>query len=69
MDQIIRYLSQILFPSEQRLCDHFILGFTSSATHFFTEIFHGAMFQLINFAVAVADGSPSIWRLLKMIAI
>jgi len=35
----------------------------------FSEVFRGAMFQLINFAVAVADGSPSIWPLFKMIAI
>jgi len=60
---------KILFPFEQRLCDHVFSGFASSATRCFTEIFHGSTFQLLNFANAVADGSPSIWCLFKMLAI
>ncbi|RHN57831.1 putative exocyst complex component Exo70, cullin repeat-like-containing domain-containing protein [Medicago truncatula] len=44
-------------------------GFASSATRCFTEVFHGSTFQLLNFANAVADGSPSIWCLFKMLAI
>ncbi|PNY05207.1 exocyst complex component [Trifolium pratense] len=60
---------KILFPFEQRLCDHVFSGFTSSATRCFTEVFHGTTFQLLNFADEVAHGSPSIWRLFKMLAI
>jgi len=60
---------KILFPFEQRLCDHVFSGFASSATRCFTEVFHGTTFQLLNFANAVADGTPSIWCLFKMIAI
>ncbi|AET00573.1 exocyst subunit exo70 family protein [Medicago truncatula] len=60
---------KILFPFEQRLCDHVFSGFASSATRCFTEVFHGSTFQLLNFANAVADGSPSIWCLFKMLAI
>lgn len=60
---------KILFPFEQRLCDHVFSGFPSSATRCFTEVFHGATFQLLNFADAVADGSPSIWCLFKMLAV
>ncbi|XP_058747945.1 exocyst complex component EXO70B1-like [Vicia villosa] len=59
---------KILFPFEQRLCDDVFSGFTSSATRF-KEVFHGATLQLLNLVDAVADGSPSIWRLFKMVAI
>jgi hypothetical protein len=60
---------KILFPFEQRLCDHVFSGFTSSATRCFTEVFHGTTFQLLNFADEVTHGSPSIWRLFKMLAV
>ncbi|RDX70799.1 Exocyst complex component EXO70B1, partial [Mucuna pruriens] len=56
---------RILFPSERQLCDRIFMGFSSVAGFCFTEVCRGATIQLLNFAEAVASGSPSEWRLSK----
>ncbi|KAJ1437549.1 Exocyst complex component Exo70 [Sesbania bispinosa] len=58
---------KILFPGERRLCDHVFLGFSSAADRCFTEVCKGATIHLLNFADAVAGGSPSVSRLFPMV--
>ncbi|KAL2975836.1 hypothetical protein AAZX31_14G184700 [Glycine max] len=58
---------RILFPSERRLCDCIFSRFSSVADLCFNEVCRGALIQLLNFAEAVASGSPSEWRLSKIL--
>ncbi|KAJ1386250.1 Exocyst complex component Exo70 [Sesbania bispinosa] len=60
---------KILFPGERRLCDHVFLGFSSAADRCFTEVCRGATIHLLNFADAVASGSPSVRRLFQMLGV
>lgn len=59
----------VLFPIEQKFCDLVFSGFSSAASHCFIEVCQEAMFQLLNFADVIAYGSPSKWRLFKMVDI
>ncbi|XP_061354310.1 exocyst complex component EXO70B1-like [Gastrolobium bilobum] len=58
---------RILFPGEQRLCDRVFLGFSDSAYLCFIDVCQGATIKLLDFVDAVASGSPSAWRLFKII--
>ncbi|XP_057442235.1 uncharacterized protein LOC130733957 [Lotus japonicus] len=56
----------ILFR-EWRLCNRIFSGFSSAADSCFTQVCQGPMIQMLNFAAAVADGSPSAYRLFKIL--
>ncbi|TKY56550.1 Exocyst complex component EXO70B1 [Spatholobus suberectus] len=58
---------RILFPSERRLCDCVFSGFSSVAGLCFTEVCWEPTVKMLNFADAVARGSPSEWRLSKIL--
>lgn len=57
----------VLFPIEQKFCDRVFSGFSSVTSSCFIEVCQEATFQLLNFADVIAYGSPSKWRLFKMV--
>ncbi|KAL5055617.1 hypothetical protein RYX36_036299 [Vicia faba] len=59
----------ILFPIEQKLCNRVFLGFSSAASSCFFEVCKEATSQLLCFADTIASGSPTKWRLFKMLQI
>ncbi|MCH83314.1 exocyst complex component [Trifolium medium] len=59
----------ILFPIERQLCDHVFSGFSTAGSNCFIEVCQEATFQLLNLANTVSSGSPSKWRLFKMLDI
>ncbi|XP_058772765.1 exocyst complex component EXO70B1-like [Vicia villosa] len=59
----------ILFPFEQQLCNHVFSGFSSAASTCFFEVCKEATSQLLCFADVLASGSPTKWRLFKMLQI
>ncbi|XP_057442198.1 exocyst complex component EXO70B1-like [Lotus japonicus] len=61
---------RILFPGGRRLCERVFSGFSSSAAASdlcILEVCGGAMIQLLNFADAFINRSPSAWRLFKIL--
>ncbi|XWS71908.1 hypothetical protein CRYUN_Cryun03dG0178900 [Craigia yunnanensis] len=58
---------RILFPSERRLCDRVLFGFSSAADLSFMEVCRGSTIQLLHFADAIAIGSRSPERLFKVL--
>jgi hypothetical protein len=58
-----------LFPIEQQLCDRVFSGFSTTGSNCFIEVCQEATFQLLNLANTVSSGSPSKWRLFKMLDI
>ncbi|KAG6418075.1 hypothetical protein SASPL_120274 [Salvia splendens] len=72
-DEIERWIKainvtlRVLLPSERRLCDRVFSGFPSDADLSFTEVCKASIFQLLNFADAVAISSRSPERLFKVL--
>ncbi|AES98872.1 exocyst subunit exo70 family protein [Medicago truncatula] len=59
---------RILFPSERQLYDGVFSEFNSeSSDHYFSDVCHGAIIQLLNFADSFANRSPSPWRMFKIL--
>ena len=58
---------KILFPTEQKLCDWVLFGFSSTADLSFTDVYRESALQLLNFADAIGNGSQSPERLFKVI--
>ncbi|KAI5435030.1 exocyst complex component EXO70B1 [Lathyrus oleraceus] len=59
----------ILFPIEQKLCNRVFLGFSSAASSCFFEVCKEATSHLLCFADTISSGSPTKWRLFKMLQI
>lgn len=58
---------KILFPTERKLCDRVLFGFSSTADLSFTDVCRESALQLLNFANAIANGSRSPERLFRVI--
>jgi hypothetical protein len=58
---------KILFPTERKLCDRVLFGFSSTADLSFTDVCRESALQLLNFADAIASGSRSPERLFRVI--
>ncbi|XP_057442197.1 exocyst complex component EXO70B1-like [Lotus japonicus] len=60
---------RIIFPGGRRLWDQVFSAFSSSAASdlCFSEVCRGAAIQLLNFANAFANRSPSAWRLFRIL--
>jgi len=58
---------KILFPTERKLCDRVLFGFSSTADLSFTDVCSESTLQLLNFADAIANGSRSPERLFRVI--
>ncbi|RHN56652.1 putative exocyst complex component Exo70, cullin repeat-like-containing domain-containing protein [Medicago truncatula] len=58
---------KILFPTERKLCDRVLFGFSSTADLSFTDVCRESTLQLLNFADAIANGSRSPERLFRVI--
>ncbi|KAK2376581.1 exocyst complex component EXO70B1 [Trifolium repens] len=59
---------RVLFPSERRLYNCvFSNSMSASSDLYFTELCHGSITKLLNFADSFANKSPSAWRLFKIL--
>lgn len=59
---------RILFPSERQLYDSVFSEFNSESSDlYFSDVCHGAIIQLLNFADSFANRSPSTWRMFKIL--
>jgi hypothetical protein len=59
---------RILFPSERLLYNCvFSNSMSASSDVYFSELCRGSIIELLNFADSFANGSPSAWRLFKIL--
>ncbi|PNX94803.1 exocyst complex component, partial [Trifolium pratense] len=59
---------KVLFPSERRLYNRIFSNSMSALSDlYFSELCHGAITELQNFADSFANRSPSAWRLFKIL--
>ncbi|KAL2317416.1 hypothetical protein Fmac_031292 [Flemingia macrophylla] len=65
--KVVKVALRILFPSERRLSGRVFSGLSSVAELCFIEVCREATIQLLNLADAVVSGSPTVWRLSKII--